>query len=62
MSSILYDMQEIFFLIYSPCWTVLLALFVVAGVMLAAQRALTAIWRQRRGVLSPDDSDTSGGS
>lgn len=60
MNSILYDLQEIFFLVYSPCWTVLLAMFVVAGVVLAAQRALTAIWRQRRGVLSPDDTDTSG--
>jgi hypothetical protein len=58
MNSILYDLQEIFFLVYSPCWTVLLSLFVVAGVVLAAQRALTAIWHQRRGIyVTPDDSD-----
>jgi hypothetical protein len=59
MNSMLYDFQEIFFLVYSPCWTVLLALVVVAGILLAAQRALTAIWRQRQGVLTPDDNDTS---
>jgi NADH:ubiquinone oxidoreductase subunit H len=56
MNSIYYDLQEIFFIVYSPCWTVLLALFVAGAIVLAAQRGLTAIWRQRRGVyIVPDD-------
>jgi hypothetical protein len=60
MNSLYYDLQEIFFIVYGPCWTVLLALFVAGAIVLAAQRALTSIWRQRRGVfVSPDDSDTS---
>lgn len=54
MSSMYYDLQEIFFIVYGPCWTVLLAFFVAGCIVLAAHRALTAIWRQRRGV--PDDS------
>ena len=55
MNSIYYDLQEIFFLVYSPCWTMLLALFVAGAILLAAQRVLSAIWRQRRGVYIVSD-------
>ena len=56
MASFLLDTQEIFFLIYSPCWTVLLALVVVGGVVEAARRVVTAIWKRQRGVNTlPED-------
>jgi len=55
MNSIYYDLQEIFFLVFSPCWTMLLALFVAGAILLAAQRVLSAIWRQRRGVYIVSD-------
>lgn len=57
MNSVYYDLQEMFYLVYSPCWTVLLAFFVAAAVVLAAERALTAIWRQRRGVYNAPSDD-----
>lgn len=49
MNSILYDTQEIMFLVYSPCWTVLLALVIVGGIIEAARRVVTAIWKRQRG-------------
>ena len=58
MSSMYYDLQEIFYIIFSPCWIVLLAFFVAGSIVLAAHRALTAIWRQRRGG-NPDESINS---
>jgi hypothetical protein len=49
MGSFLYDCQEIFFLVYSPCWTVLLAFVIAGGVGEAARRVVTAIWKRQRG-------------
>jgi preprotein translocase subunit Sec61beta len=53
-----YDLQEIFYIVFSPCWIVLLAFFVAGSIVLAAHRALTAMWRQRRGG-NPDESINS---
>lgn len=49
MASFLYDTQEMFFLVYSPCWTVLLALLVAGSIAEAAHRVVTAIWKRQRG-------------
>ncbi len=55
MNSILYDTQEIFFLIYSPCWTILLALVVAGGVVEAVRLVVTAIWKRRGGPALPEE-------
>ena len=54
MSSLYFDLQEIFYIVFSPCWVTLLAFFVAGSIVLAAHRALTAIWRQRRGGYTDD--------
>jgi hypothetical protein len=54
MNSMYFDLQEIFYIVFSPCWVVLLAFFVAGCILLSFLRIGMAIWRRRRG--APDES------
>jgi len=62
MASFLYDTQEIFFLAYSPCWSVLLAFVIAGGVLVSVRHVIMAIWARRGGLTPPlPDDNLKGG-
>lgn len=58
MNSMYYDLQEIFYLTFSPCWVVLLGFFIAGSIVLAAHRVFTALWRQHRVIYSEDNIES----